>query len=85
MLEIKPDQTISMKLNTGEEVIGRVLEITDKEFIITEKGIGLGPFMFSTPQHQEFRIHRNSIMAYSPTEVEMAKKYTEANTGLKLT
>ena len=87
MLEIKPDQTISMKLNTGEEVIGRVLEITDKEFIIkrpmmlirTEKGIGLGPFMFSTPQHQEFRIHRNSIMAYSPTEVEMAKKYTEAN------
>jgi len=41
--------------------------------------------MFSTPQHQEFRIHRNSIMAYSPTEVEMAKKYTEANTGLKLT
>ncbi len=57
MLEIKPDQTISMKLNTGEEVIGRVIEITDKEFIIkrpmmlirTEKGIGLGPFMFSTP------------------------------------
>ncbi|SVA89354.1 uncharacterized protein METZ01_LOCUS142208, partial [marine metagenome] len=55
-----------MKLNTGEEVIGRVIEITDKEFIIkrpmmlirTEKGIGLGPFMFSTPQHQEFRIHR---------------------------
>ena len=93
MPEINPNDTVSIKLPSGEEVVGRLIEITDKEIILMRpmmliqmsKGIGLGPFMFSAPQHQEYRFNKASVASYTKTEVHMAKKYAEGSTGLKLT
>ena len=79
---------------TGRDITPEAIrEITDKEIILMRpmmliqmsKGIGLGPFMFSAPQHQEYRFNKASVVSYTKTEVHMAKKYAEGSTGLKLT
>jgi hypothetical protein len=47
-------------------------------------GVGLGPFMFTVPQHGEYKIVKNNVVTWAKTEVNMAKKYGEGTTGLKL-
>lgn len=92
MSDITANDTISIKLMSGEEIVARFLE-HDAEYIIVQRpmaivnlpsGVGLGPFMFTVPQHGEYKIVKNNVVTWAKTEVNMAKKYGEGTTGLKL-
>ena len=92
MSDITANDTISIKLMSGEEIVARFLE-HDAEYIAVQRpmaivnlpsGVGLGPFMFTVPQHGEYKIVKNNVVTWAKTEVNMAKKYGEGTTGLKL-
>ena len=64
MSEINANDTVSIKLMSGEEIVARFIE-HDNDYITVQRpmaivnlpsGVGLGPFMFTVPQHGEFKI-----------------------------
>ena len=92
MNDINANDTVSIKLMSGEEIVARFIE-HDKDYITIQRpmaivnlasGVGLGPFMFTVPQHGEYKIVKNNVVTWAKTEINMAKKYGEGTTGLKL-
>jgi len=88
----KHGDVVSIKLSSGEEMIGRLVEeksdkvIIEKPRMITmmEQGLGLGPFMFSVGVDQKATISMNSVTCIAKTHVDFSKQYTEGTTGIKL-
>jgi len=92
MSDINANDTVSIKLMSGEEIVARFIE-HDSDYITVQRpmaivnlpsGVGLGPFIFTVPQHGEYKIVKNNVVTWAKTEVNMAKKYGEGTTGLKL-
>ena len=91
-MNIKINEVVSIKLNSGEELITRVKEVTDAYLIITEpvsvapgpQGMGLVPSLFTAKPDGEFTLNRNSIAVICETEYNIKTKYTEAVSGLKV-
>ena len=94
MLIQKPlDQgdVVSIKLLTGEEILGRFESITDTEFNIRkpctlamgQQGMGIVPWMI-TSQPEVTKLNKATVIAYSPTDKEIARAYTESTSSIKL-
>jgi hypothetical protein len=91
-MNIKINEVVSIKLNSGEELITRVKEVTDAYLIITEpvsvapgpQGMGLVPSLFTAKPDGEFTLNRNSIAVICETEYNIKTKYTEAVSGIKV-
>lgn len=86
-------QVMTLKLNSGEELIAKVINVGDWPFIrVTEpvsiapspQGMGLVPSMFTSGPKESVVININSVSLYSPTEESVKFKYIEATTGIKL-
>jgi hypothetical protein len=78
---------------SGEEVLAKLIEITQDSIKISKpravvnipnKGIGLGPFVFTVPQNADVEIYKNNIVCFTETEDGMARQYREGTTGLTL-
>jgi len=88
----KNGDVVSIKLTSGEEMIGRLVEeksdkvIIEKPRMITmmEQGLGLGPFMFSVGVDQKAVINMHTVTCITKTHVDFSKQYTEGTTGIKL-
>ena len=86
----KNGDTVSLKLNSGEEVIARLEEETDSQLtlhkpmmlVANQQGLGLGPFMFSVSPDSKFKINRHSVLCVVKTEKELASQYTQQTTGI---
>mgnify|MGYP000080985547 FL=1 len=88
---ISSGDTVSLKLNAGEEIIARY-DSEDSDVVTLHKpmaliaqgqGLGLAPFMFSVdPDHSKFKIKANAIVCIARTEEGLAKQYTEKTTGI---
>lgn len=91
-MEIKNNETYTFKLNSGEELIAKVLDTTDKYVTISSpvsvapgpNGIGLMPSMFTNDQHENVRLNTNSISLVATTEDAVKMKYIEATTGIQV-
>jgi hypothetical protein len=91
-LPYKIGDIVSFKLSSGEEILGRLEEETDKVFtlhkpmvlIMGQKGLGLAPFMFSVSPDSKFKLQSSSISCVAKTEEEIAKQYTAQTTGIHL-
>lgn len=91
-MNIKTNEVVSIKLNSGEELITRVKEVTDTYLIITEpvsvapgpQGMGLVPSLFTANPSGEFMLNRNSIAVVCETEYNIKAKYSEAVSGVKV-
>lgn len=94
MLIQKPlDQgdVVSIKLVTSEEILGRFEAITDTEIHIKkpctlamgQQGMGIIPWMMTT-QADITKLNKNTVVAYAPTDKEIAKAYVEATSSIKL-
>lgn len=92
MLKLQQGQVYTMKLNSGEEMIAKVL-FTGSDFITIEnpvsiapgpQGMGLVPSMFTAEQHIEVQLNTNSVSMCAKTEDNVCNKYIEATTGIKL-
>jgi hypothetical protein len=90
-LPYKEKDIVSFKLSSGEEIIGRLEEETEKYFqlhkpmvlIAQQQGLGLAPFMFSVSPDGKFRLQANSVSCVAKTETEIAKQYTTQTTGIQ--
>ena len=88
----KIGDTVSVKLNSGEEVVARLEEESDTNItlhkpmvlVAGQKGLGLAPFMFSVTPDSKFNISKTSFVCILKTEKGLASQYTEQTTGIKI-
>jgi len=82
----------TIKLNSGEELITKVVDITRDSLIIEEpvsiapgqQGMQMIPSMFTADPKGKFTLNTSSIALYAETDVNIKDKYIEATTGIKL-
>ena len=82
----------TIKLNSGEELITKVVEITRDNIIIEEpvsiapgqQGMQMIPSMFTADPKGKFTLNTNSISLYAETDDNIKMKYLEATTGIKV-
>lgn len=82
----------TFKLNSGEELMTKVVEITRDNIIIEEpvsiapgqQGMQMIPSMFTAEPKGKFTLNTSAIALYAETEINIKDKYIEATTGIKL-
>ena len=88
----KVGDTVSFKLSSGEEILGR-LEAEDAKgytlhkpmvLIAQQQGLGLAPFMFSVSPEAKFVIQATAVSCIAKTEDEIGKQYTAQTSGIQL-
>ena len=83
---------ISLKLTSGEEVIGRLEEektdsiVVSKPMMIaaTQEGLGLAPFMFSVGPSAKFVLKMTNILCVVKSDDEFSKQYLQNTTGIQI-
>lgn len=83
-------EVYTFKLNSGEELVAKVLKINEKDVIVSnpvsiapnQKGIGLVPSLFTVDSDTEVTINTNSVSIIAQTEESVKAKYIEATTGI---
>lgn len=91
-MEIQSNETYTFKLNSGEELVAKVVMSTDNYVLISNpvsvapgpQGMGLMPSLFTNEQHGNVRLNTNSISLIANTEEAVKMKYIEATTGLQV-
>jgi len=82
----------TIKLNSGEELITKVVDITQNTLTIEEpvsiapgqQGMQMIPSMFTADPKGKFTLNTSSIALHAETDVNIKDKYIEATTGIKL-
>ena len=85
-------KVFTIKLNSGEELITKVVEITRDNIIIEEpvsiapgqQGMQMIPSVFTANPKGEFKLNTTSIAMYAETDDNIKDKYLEATTGIKV-
>lgn len=88
----KVGDTVSFKLSSGEEVLGRLEAETDKAYtlhkpmvlVAQQQGLGLAPFMFSVAPDGKFVLQAQSVSCVAKTEDEIGKQYLSQTSGIAL-
>ena len=85
---------VTLKLNSGEELIAKVVGDTDMNGFITveepvsiapgPQGLGLVPSVFTADPKGKFMLNTKSISIVAATDDNVKLKYLEATTGLKI-
>jgi hypothetical protein len=91
MKELELNKVHSVKVTSGEEIIGKVIAQTD-DAITLEQGITIGmgqngmqliPAMFTTLPTAELTINTANITMVADTSDDVVDAYREATTGIK--
>ena len=89
---MQPNTVYTLKLNSGEELIAKVVQ-TEGDFIIieepvsiapTQQGMQMIPSVFTANPKGVFRLNTTNIALYAETDDSVKLKYLEATTGLKI-
>jgi len=88
----KENDVISIKLTSGEEIVGKLVEDKDSHLVLskplsltaTQQGMGLAPFMFTVDPEAKFSINKATVICISKTQEEMASNYIQNTTGLSV-
>jgi hypothetical protein len=89
---LKQNHVYTFKLNSGEELIAKVIQ-SGSEFIQIEEPVSIAPSqqgmqmipsIFTADPKGEFRLNSNSIVMYAETDDNIKDKYLEATTGIKV-
>lgn len=86
----KQGDTVSLKLNSGEELIARLDEETGEHFVLLkplmvvagQQGLGLAPFMFTVNPDTKFKVKIQNVVCIAKTAEEMSKQYIQSTTGI---
>jgi len=91
-ISIHPNTVYTFKLNSGEELIAKVIQ-AGGEFILieepvsiapTREGMQMIPSVFTANPKGEFKLNTSSIALYAETDDSVRMKYLEATTGIKV-
>lgn len=88
----KENDVISLKISSGEEVIGRFVKEDLEHIYITkptilgmnQKGIAMMPFMITVDPDKEHALSKNAVITYQLTDQEIAKQYLSQTSGIAL-
>jgi hypothetical protein len=88
---IKEGSIITVKLNSGEELVARFESDDDVLLNITkvrtvahgQDGLGIIPWMM-TSQSNTISINKTTVVAYTTTDDAIAKSYQQNTTDIKL-
>jgi len=88
----KTHDTITIRTSAGEELLARFVEETEKTItiqkplalIVSQQGLGLGPFTFSASADAKISLRKESILFIVKTDADMAKQYVQSTSGLRL-
>lgn len=93
-MTLEIDAIVSIKLNSGEELVTKILKQKDELGFITisepvsvapsNQGLGLIPSLFTSDPKGEYRLNINNITLYAEADEGVKAKYVEAITGLKI-
>ena len=83
--------TVSIKLNSGEEMIARIeaedsthVSVTKPLMLMaTEQGMGLAPFMFTVSPEAKIKLKLNSIICIVKSAKDAADMYIKQTTGIQ--
>jgi monoamine oxidase len=89
---LEPGKTYTFKLNSGEELVAKVVETSKDTFAIENpvsiapgpQGMGLVPSLFTADLSTSIQLNINSVALIAQTEDSVAMKYLEAITGIKV-
>ena len=88
---IQKDQVYTFKLTNADEIVAKVIEITEDGYILsqplsavpTEKGLQLIYTVFTGNPKENATINKTAIAMICQTREEVADHYLEATTGIK--
>jgi hypothetical protein len=84
--------TITIRTTAGEELLARFVSEDDKiltiekpmAVMVTQQGLGLGPFTFTVNPSSKLKLNKNTIVFVHKTDDEMAKQYVQNTSGIAL-
>jgi adenosine deaminase len=85
------NEVMTIKLMSGEEVIGKIVSETDDEIELSNplsvapnpQGMGLMPSLF-TSSTDVVKLNTSNITMYAKTDENVALKYIEATSGIQI-
>ena len=88
---IEKDQVYTFKLTNADEIVAKVVEITEDGYILsqplsavpTEKGLQLIYTVFTGNPKENATINKTAVAMICQTREEVADHYLEATTGIK--
>ena len=92
-MNIEAGQTYSFKLNSGEELVAKLLKIEEGFYLVSDPvsigpnpngGLGYVPSMFTVNMRSDVRLNTNSVALIADTDDTVKIKYIEATTGIKV-
>jgi len=91
-MKIDLNQVYTLKLNSGEELIAKIVEENDKSITVESpvsvapgpQGMGLVPSLFTADPRAKVTININSVAVLAATEDAVKTKYIEATTGIRV-
>ncbi len=87
----KPNDIITMKLVTGEEIISKFLESSDAGYkvskplvlSITSQGPAMTPFLFTAEITGEITLPKHAVIAHAVTDKQTAGQYIKGTSGIQ--
>lgn len=87
----KKDQIITFKLVNGDEIVAKLVDETDKTFVISkpcsvvpaQQGMALVQTLFTADLNKVVPLERAHVMLHSPTIKEMEAYYIKMTTGIE--
>lgn len=89
----EPNDVVSFKLTSGEEIVARLHEEETTAFVIKKPlalipgpqgGMGLAPAVFTVAPEELIRLNKTAIAMHAKTVKEIAGQYIQQTTGLTL-
>lgn len=88
----QPNDTVTVKVLGGEEIIGRLVEQNDTSITLHKplaimmgpQGFGLGPFVMSAAQATEVVVSKAHVLTVVKTDKQVADQYVKQTTGIQL-
>jgi hypothetical protein len=89
---LTPGSIYTFKLNSGEELVAKILDINRDNFEIEHpvsiapgpQGMGLVPSLFTGNMSKSIQLNINSVALVAETDASVAAKYIEATTGISV-
>jgi hypothetical protein len=89
---VSAGEVISLKLISGEEILAKLVEETDKEYKVSkplvlsvgQQGLGMIPLMFTIDPEKDIKISKSSVMVVSNTDKQFANQYLQGTTGIAM-
>jgi len=86
----KAGDVVSMKLTSGEELIARLDEEKGTSLVlkkplmvaVTQQGLGLAPFMFTTNPDSKITVDHSKVLCIVKSDEQFSKQYIENTTGI---